>query len=305
MKVKVLVPTKITDAILHSTTISEPSAGETVWSSGGTYVVGDRRYRAETHMIYECVRDHTGRTVPPEQDAVYWLEYRPTNRWGMFGGMLSQTSKATTSMTVVLRPGWFNALALLGVKAEQVKVTIWDAPGGNVIFEFDGSVTEPVGSWWEWFFTEPQTRETLIFTGITPYSAAEVEVELTSPDGVEVELGLLAVGDMRTISEKLGVQQGAQAEPIDHSYVGENIDGSARFVKRDATVDMSLPVMLHRSEASYAFATCKRLLSVPAIWIGNRSPEFDGLTVYGYLKSSPFTYGGNFVNLTINVKGLA
>lgn len=302
---KVLVPTAITDAILYSSDLPEPAAtGETVWVSGAAYSLGDRRYRSQTHSIYECVRDHTGHTTPPEEDGLYWLEYRPTNRWSMFRGPLSHSSKGVTTFTVKLRPKWFNALALLGVKAEHIHVVVHDAPGGDIVYEFSGSLLEPVGSWWEYFFTEPRARDTFVATNIPPFSTAEVTVTLSSPTDVPVSLGRLMVGDMRTIAERYGVEAGAQATPQDPSYVDTNIDNTARFVKRPATVDMQLPILLDRSEASYALATCKELLSVEALWVANRSPAFDGLTVYGYLKDAPFTYDGNFVRLNLTVKGL-
>lgn len=300
---RVLVPTQITDAMLTSSAIDEPDTGETVWAPSTAYALGDRRYRAETHRIYECVQAHSSRTTPPEEDTMYWLEYKPTNRWAMFDGMVSTASTAEETMTVVLEPGWFNALALFGIEGESVDITVKDAPGGDVIFSYSGALVEDVGSWYEWFFTPIKPRRKLILSSIEPYAAAELTVTITGPAGTTVALGLLTVGDLRTLASKFGTLTGATAEPVDYSYVKTHDDGTRRIVKRNSATDMRASVVLDRSEIPYAMATVQELLSVPAVWIGNKTAAFDGLSVYG-LGSASFVYDSNRATMNLNVKGL-
>ena len=300
---RVLVPTQITDDLLTSSTIDEPDTGETVWTPSTAYALGDRRYRAETHRIYECVQAHTSRTQLPEEDTMYWLEYKPTNRWAMFDGMVSTASKATEEITVVLEPGWFNALALFGLDGESIDITVKDAPGGDVIYSYTGELIEDVGDWYEFFFSPIKPRSKLILSGIEPYAAAELTVTLTGADGTQVALGLLAVGDLRTISERHGVLAGATAEPVDYSYVKTFDDGTKRIVKRNAATDMRASVVLARSEIPYALATVQELLSVPAVWIGNKTAAFDGLSVFG-LGSASFQYESTRATMNLTVKGL-
>ena len=58
----VLVPIDVDDAMLSSTTIAEPAATETAWVSGGTYAIGDKRIRTQTHRVYQSATAHTGVT---------------------------------------------------------------------------------------------------------------------------------------------------------------------------------------------------------------------------------------------------
>ena len=44
----ILKPTPITDAMLASCTVAEPAAGETAWTSAGTYALGDNCIRTTT-----------------------------------------------------------------------------------------------------------------------------------------------------------------------------------------------------------------------------------------------------------------
>ena len=75
----VLKPITITAGMIQAgTSIDEPAAGETAWTSVGTYTVGDLRIRSTTHKVYECVQASTGRTALPENDPAYWLEKGPS-----------------------------------------------------------------------------------------------------------------------------------------------------------------------------------------------------------------------------------
>jgi hypothetical protein len=127
----ILTPLTITGAmILAGTTIAEPDASETAWVSAGTYTVGQERIRTTTHRVYECVQASSGRTALPEVDTAYWLEKRPTKRWAPFDSYTSTAASGTTSMTYVLQPGYFNALAMYGLIGTSAAITVKDAPAG-------------------------------------------------------------------------------------------------------------------------------------------------------------------------------
>lgn len=50
---RALPPITVDATTLTSTTVSEPDTGETAWSSGSTYVLGDRVINTTTHRTYE------------------------------------------------------------------------------------------------------------------------------------------------------------------------------------------------------------------------------------------------------------
>ncbi|MCX8017402.1 MAG: hypothetical protein N2690_05830, partial [Rhodocyclaceae bacterium] len=109
-------PLTITDAMIGAgTSIPEPAAGEVAWASGGSYSAGDVRIRTATHRKYMALQTHSGRSTPPESDPQYWEDVGPTMRWAPFDQYVSTGASATTSLTYVLRPGYFNSLALYGL----------------------------------------------------------------------------------------------------------------------------------------------------------------------------------------------
>ena len=50
----VIPPIAITDSNLVSSTVAEPSAGETAWNAATSYTIGQVVIRTTTHRKYEC-----------------------------------------------------------------------------------------------------------------------------------------------------------------------------------------------------------------------------------------------------------
>lgn len=298
---KVLVPITISDAMLSSSTIAEPDASETAWAGSTAYVVGDVRIRTQTHRKYRCAIDHTSDGAkPPESLPTHWVDIGPTNAWAMFDGLVSTPSTDSTTLTVVLEPGFFNAIALFGCDGEDITVTVKDEPAGATIYTYSGPLIEDVGDWYEYYFSPIQPKRKLILENITPYSAAELTITITGP--ADVSLGMLLVGDMRTIAEAYGAINGPSAELVDYSYNDTNEYGETRIVRRGNATDLRAQILLTREEAPYAAATCRDLLSVPAAWITSDEASFQELTVPG-LGSASFTYESQFVTMNLYVKG--
>ena len=186
----ILAPVEITDAVLDSSTVAEPAAGETAWVSAGTYAVGDQRIRATTHRIYSCILAHTGITTLPEDDLTRWKDIGPDLRWAMFDGTVSTDTTATATLTVVLSPGFFNAIALYKLTGSHITVTVKDEPGGTTIYTYDDDLYEPFPDWYEWLFAPYRDRDRLILRDIVPYMDAELTITVTAAPAAAVGIGM-------------------------------------------------------------------------------------------------------------------
>ncbi|MDD2742322.1 MAG: hypothetical protein PHV02_08615 [Rhodocyclaceae bacterium] len=304
---QVLVPIPITDAMLSSSTIAEPAAGETAWVSAGTYALKDKRIRSTTRRVYECVQAHTGRTALPEVDSAYWLDTGPTQKWAPFDSLISTQASDATSITYVLRPGFFNALTCYGLDGATLAISIKDAPGGAVIHTQTIDLTTPPLDWYDWAFGHIQPLDKALVQGITPYPDAELTLTLSAATGVTVKAGIIAVGDLRSIAgdgEWGGTQYGATAEPITYSYIKRNDDGTTQIVRRHAATDLSVNVVLPREYADAAVATVQSVLDVPAAWIATDASGYAALNVFG-LGSGSMQYDSfQLATFSIKVKGL-
>jgi len=290
-----------------ATTIDEPAPGETVWVSAGTYVVGDLRIRVATHKVYACVLGHTGITNLPENDPTRWLEKSPTQRYAPFDIYTSTAATTVTSLTYVLTPGFFNALALYGLTGSNVVVTLKDAVGGAVIFTRTQSLSEPPLGWYEYLFSPLKPINRVILKDLPIRPAPELTVTITTATGQPVGLGMLNVGDFISLTGEGdfgGTQYGASAEPVSNSFIKVNPDGTTTLVRRASATSMRATVMLPRDQADQALLRIQSVLDVPVSWIATDVVGYAGLNVFG-LGSASVSYDGfSHASLNISIKGL-
>jgi len=308
----ILVPITITDAMIGAgTTIAEPAAGETAWASAGDYVLGDRRIRATTHRVYECVQAHTGRTALPEVDTAYWLDAGPTQRYAPFDTYTNTAATATTSITYVLNPGYFNAISLYGLTGTQIVVSVKDAPGGTEIYRYPAtgaaSLTEPPTGWYDYMFGKRRPIQKLVLSNLPIRPTAELTITVTAAAGVAVGIGMINVGDLTPLlgdAEWGGVTGGASAEPTSYSYIKTNDDGTTTIKRRGKSTNLRATVVIPRQKADAALATVQQVLDVPVSWIATTSQGFDGLNVFGIGSCSMSYDSFGIATLQVNVKGL-
>lgn len=292
----ILVPIAVTDAMLTSSNIPEPAAGETVWVSGSAYNLGDLRIRASTHRVYECVKAvPAGRAVLPELDPDYWLDVGPTLKWAAFDSEVSTQSRIVTPLTMTLKPGFFNALAFYGLDGATLVITLKSSTGGPVVFTKTITLQEPPLDWYDWAFgaIKPLTR--YLIRDLVPYADAELTISITAAPGVSVGAGMVVVGDLVPLvlpDAFGGVLGGATADPVTYSYIKTDDYGNTSIKRRRSATDMRFRVVMPRTNADYALSVVQRVLDVPAAWVATTAQGFDGLNVYG-LGSGSMSYDNN------------
>jgi hypothetical protein len=300
----VLVAVDITDAMFISSTA--PETDHAAWSSGTTYTVGQRCISTTTHRIYESLANANVGKDPTDianrtGSTVWWQDVDPTNKWAMLDGEVSTQTVLASPLTIVIRPGFFNALYLGGVDAENLSVEVRDAPAGNIIYSFSGALEASMPpDYYEHFFDRFKPQTDFLASGIDQYNDAEVSLTLTSATGT-VKLGVIALGDLRPLGK---TQYGAKAKPKTYSYIKVDEFGKNKIKRRKAAKDMSLSAWLKLEEANSVLETITSLLDVPCVWIGTGLPEYTGLRVFG-LGSGEISYDKpKDCLLTIDVQGL-
>lgn len=288
MTLSALKPIAISTAMVVSSTAAEND--HPVWTSGATFANGEFCISTVTHRVYQSqqagninrdptdVRNRTGSTI-------YWSDYGPTNRWAMFDSEISTQTTVTSPLTVVMRPGAFTDLYFDGLDAGTIAVTVKDAPDGNVVYSYSGSLegSEP-SDYDEYFFDPFSPRTDILLSGIEQYNSAELTYTFTS--STPVKCGVVAIGSLINFGETL---QGAKAKPKTYSYIKTDEFGVTKIVRRKATTDLSLTALVARSDANRVLLTIESMLDIPAFWMGSSKDDLRGLRKFG-LGSGELSY---------------
>lgn len=304
----ILVPTEITSNMILSTNVT-PEDGNPAWAAGTTYAVGTRVYLASTHRVYESAQaGNVGKdpSVPANRFSAagavtWWIDAGPTNQFAMFDGLVSTKTERPANIIVTIQPGYFNSFALFGIEADDIIVTVRDAPGGNIIYQYEGPLESSApADYYDYFFGafKPQTQ--FIATGIDPYVGMVLELALTSPAST-VRLGMLALGDARPIGAPL---RGATVDPIDYSYVSTDDFGNTVVRKRNNATGLSIRAKLDIEDANAVIDAVKEVLGTPVVVVGSQVTMYEALTVFGLVSArmSYDDYREPVINIT--VKGL-
>lgn len=260
-----------------------PETDYTAWSSGTTYqvdVAGNYSV-VYSHRKYASLRtsntNHnplTDTSSPP-----YWLDIGPTNEYAMFDGAVgTQTSSASSNITVVVKNGTINGLSLMEMDADTVKVTLTD---GNVIVysqTLDLS-SGPVVDWWNYFNTPIIRTTDFVLTDVPSFLSGVLTVVITSSSGT-VKCGNLVIGALAELGETL-------ASPtvgiIDYSVKTIDAFGNPVLTKRAYSKRMSAKLILDSTSVDSLIKQLANVRATPCVWIGAAN-IYTSLIIYGYYK---------------------
>lgn len=296
-----MVPLVITPAMLISSSVAEPSAGEVAWNSGTSYVAGDVVILVSTHRKYTCLQANSNKDPSSSSNYAYWSDTSPTNKYAMFAGDTTLQTLDTGNITVVLQVGFFNALCLFDIyNADNLTITVKDSPAGTVVYSYSGNLEQStVCDWYEYYFSPFNPKTKFVASGIPPYATSEVTISITGSG--TVGCGITGFGDLRYLGE---TEMGAKATPKSYSSIIVNSDGSQKLLKRRAGNDISCTCYIELEDANNTHATLMQLLDIPALWVGTELSDYEGLLTWGKGTGTISYDHPTKAILTIDVQGL-
>lgn len=298
----VLVPIKITDAMLISSTAVD--TGYTAWSGATSYVVGDRVRSDTTHRVYECAAAHTNKdptnVINRAGIIIYWNDIEATNKWMVFDDFAATQTQATSPLTMVIEPGAFNSVFLGGIDATSLTITVKDFSGGSVIFTetstLEGSMPD---DYYEWCFDPFEPMTNYLVSGIDAYADMELTIALNSAS--TVKCGIVSIGDLKPIGNAL---YGLKIKPKTYSRIKVNEYGVTVIVKGKSASDLSLSAYVPLDSANRVKTILTDTLDVPCVWVGHEGEDYEATRVFG-LGSGELSYDHlEDCILTLNVNGL-
>lgn len=273
---KVIKPVTITSSNLVSTTAAETYSA---WNGATAYTAGDIVLRTTTQRLYERLISGTTATEP-ENDTTNWLDIAPSNKWAMFDNYVSTQTAATSPLTVVIKPGLVNGLALFGLVGTSLTVTVRDGLAGPVVYTTTISLEDSVVSDWYQYFFEPFTQlAEVVLTDLPPYGDAHITVSVTGSG--TVKCGILAVGTTYAVGE---TQAGASVSITDYSRKVTDEFGTTTFVRRAYSRKMSATTWIASASMNKVMQVLADLRALPCVWIGTTVEGLEPLTVFGFYK---------------------
>jgi hypothetical protein len=265
-----------------TTHLSSSTAAEVypTWNSTTTYA--EDAYVVDTSGlgIYQSLIPNNQNNLLTNIQA--WVYVGPSNKYAMFDNTVSTATTASNSLTVVLRPGAFNSLALLSLVGTQIQVSLKNTyePGGVVVYtKTIDLVSYSTFNWYDYFFAPYETIEELILTNLPQYPNSELTITLTS--GGVLEIGTLVWG---TVYDLGATQYGLGLGIIDYSKKETDDFGVTTFVERDFSKRISARFLLPNIEINRTQKILSTLRATPSIWIPSTDPKLSSLTVYGFYR---------------------
>ncbi|MCV2365529.1 hypothetical protein LNV23_18935 [Paucibacter sp. DJ1R-11] len=303
---KFINPVTVTDAVLLSSSVAEPSGSDPALWSAGTAYGRDALVRRPNHRIYKRLAPGTTATAPEDDlspvspaTEANWKDMLPTNMWAMFDQEVNTQTVATGSLSVTLAPGFANSLVLMELEGAQAVVSETSSAGGPTVY----SRTIPldvssVTDWYQYFFEPFTQRKTVVLTDLPPYLNARVTVTITGTG--EVRCGQCVLGTLYSVG---GTQKGATAGVRDYSK--NETDPETQVVslkpgKRRRTLRARLEVPNGAESAIHALLESR--LGRNSVWLGDDVGVVDPLVVFGFTEDFELEYQGvakNYYSFTI------
>lgn len=304
---KFIRPTKITDAMLTSSTVAE--ADYTAWDAATSYSVGDRVTRAVSgvHKNFENMTAGIDATLP-ELAPTRWLDLGATNRWAMFDGVVGTVSTDTPSITVVLAPGRINSLALLQIDAATVTVDLTVDSVSVYSASMNLSDGTVVGDWYQYFYEPVYEQDAVVIVDLVDaslidlpaYSAGILTVTISRPAG-SVSLGALIVGMYANLGE---TKYQPKISIVDYSRKDVDVFGNYTVVKRAYSKRMNAQVEVLKAYIDIVSRLLAQYRSTPLVWIGAGN-IYTSMIIYGFYRDWEISIDNNYAgDLSLQVEGL-
>lgn len=273
---RVIVPLKMTDAILTDSNV--PENDFPVWNGSTSYTTGNKVIVLSTHRIYEALQNNVG-VNPTTDTADNWLDIAPTNRFAPFDGSLeSQAEQASSIEYEFTSDGTYSGIALLNMDASQVTIDIVDAVEGVLpTLTFPLVDNSNVFDWFTYFFAPVLSRKDLIVSNLPIFVNSVVTVNITAL--TDVKVGEIVLGeDIILGTSLLGGRLGIE----DFSSKDRDVFGRTFILERAFanTVDFEFSFPIENSRR--VGIVLAGLRARPAVYYTDTSLIEYGANVYGF-----------------------
>ena len=275
---KVIKPVTVTPEMILSSNATEAYA---LWSAGTTYAK-NAKVDHGIHYFNSLVNSNTGND--PDTSPTFWENIGPDNKHAMFDGQVStETTKATSPLTVTIACGIVNSIALIGLTGSSVTIAVRDNGASPPVYTrtvgLDGTI---ILDWYMYFFEPFVQLGEVVLTDLPPYALGRITMTLSG--GGAVAIGELIVGTAYVLGA-VGTEQGATVGIIDYSRKDTDPDtGVTTFTRRAYSKRMSGQFLVANNQINGVQRILADIRAVPSVFIGSELTDYAPLVVYGFYR---------------------
>lgn len=312
----ILLPKTVTPAMFGAgTTIPaiDAAAGEIAWVSGTDYALQDRR--VDGNYIYQCVQAVVGapqNTYAPSSlsAAAYWLkdEGAPTNRMAPFEKYLFTKARKPTSLTYVLNPGFVTGLAIYGIEADTLEITV-KSGGVDLVPPVSMDLWEQAFGEYEYLFGDLLRGTYYTVAGIPLRPDTEITITLSrSTPGQEVAVGFISVGKWKVLlaprSKNLGgTQYGVESSTKDYGYSVDNPDGTYKDIPGRLAKNINLTCLIDAAQGPAAQQILDQILGQAVAVEVSNLPRYSHLATVAKVTGTIRNETWETASVALNLKG--
>ncbi len=247
---------------------------------------------------------------PPAISSSVWESVGSTNKWAMFDQRGGTQTTADDEIVVVMTPGRFNALHVIGVDADSVSVSL-EVPGSPTstvyTYSMDLSNGTEVGDWFQYFYNPIYQADAVTVLDLVDaslldlpaYGEGVLTVTITRTGG-QVSCGALIVGMYEDLGDTVGEPS---FEIIDYSTKETDARGNTTIEEGPYRKRMTAQVLV----ASSNYDNVNRLMTAkraaPVVWSG-ADDTYTSLIVYGFLVGWSTSPKNGYALLEMQVESL-
>ena len=297
---KVVAPIDMTGLITSYNVAASPNPA---WAAGTTYAQG--ALVCVGQYDYESLAAGNIGNNPVTDGGVKWLNLGPSNKWAMFNKKIANTwligtsTKNNNTIDITFTPGrTINSIGLVGIVA--IKVTVQMVVGGTMVYSKDLTVSSKTATdWYDYFYGDYVTRDSLAYTDLPAYSGATIRVLVDNTGGM-AEVGMMILGNQADIGWAIwGTSTGIENYSLSKADDFGNISSTERG-SRD-TIDFDCRNYLN--QVGNIKRILKPLKDSSSMYIG--SEDVDGTIIVGKLENFNLTFANQaLVEYSISVLGL-
>ena len=287
--------------------------GEQAWASGVDAAVGARRvWKGSTYECVGAVSGSPANTYEPgtTNAAGLWErdEGAPSNRMAPFDKYLFTKTRRPGSFTFVLKPGFVNGLAIYGLEADTLDITV-RAAGVDLIEPVHVELWQQAFGEWEYLFGDLQrgTYFTLKDLPIHPDLEISITVSRSSAEAIAA-VGYISVGNWKRLlfpgrTDMGGTQFGVEASTRDYSYLDERKDGTYTEVEGRKATNINLSCVIDADQAPAAKTLLDQILGKAVAIEVDQLPRYGHLATVGKVTGAVRSTDWTSAQVDLQIKG--